>query len=113
MIYYAARKTVEIVALNPVPVVIVPGAGLSADGTPSAPLRDRVRAAVELYQAGKVQKILMSGDNSTVYYNEPESMRQYALSLGVPDDALCWTMPGAGHTTPVTARLIFLELNRL
>jgi hypothetical protein len=33
MIYYADRKTVEIVALNPVPVVIVPGAGLSADGT--------------------------------------------------------------------------------
>jgi SanA protein len=30
----------------------------------------------------------MSGDNSTVYYNEPESMRQYALSLGVPDDAI-------------------------
>lgn len=88
MIYYADRKTVEIVALNPVPVVIVPGAGLSADGTPSAPLRDRVRAAVELYQAGKVQKILMSGDNSTVYYNEPESMRQYAISLGVPDDAI-------------------------
>ncbi len=85
MIFYASRKTVGISAVIPAQVVIVPGAGLSADGTPSAPLRDRVQAAVDLYQAGKVQKILMSGDNSTVYYNEPESMRQYALSLGVPD----------------------------
>jgi len=38
------------------PVVIVPGAGLNPDGTPSAPLKDRVEAAAELYFAGKAQK---------------------------------------------------------
>lgn len=65
---------------------LVFGAGLLADKTPSAPLRDRVDRAIELYQSGKVKKILMSGDNRFVYYNEPEAMRQYALTQGVPDE---------------------------
>ena len=33
----------------------------------------------------KVEKLLMSGDNRFVDYNEPEAMRQYALTLGVPN----------------------------
>jgi SanA protein len=69
-------------------VAIVFGAGLRYDGTPTAILRDRVETAVQLYQQGKVSKLLMSGDNSFVDYNEPEGMRQYALSLGVPDEAI-------------------------
>ena len=66
-------------------VAIVFGAQVRRDGTPSAVLRDRVQTAVALYQSGKVEKILMSGDNRFVDYNEPESMRQYALKLGMPD----------------------------
>ena len=38
----------------------------------------------DLYFAGKVQKILMSGDNRFLYYNEPGSMMAYAVKLGVP-----------------------------
>ena len=41
-----------------------------------------------LYKAGKVKALLLTGDNHISSYNEPESMRQYALSLGVPDSAL-------------------------
>jgi len=67
-------------------VAIVFGAEVKRDGTPSAVLRDRVQTAVELYKSGKVEKLLMSGDNRFVDYNEPESMRQYAISLGVPDE---------------------------
>lgn len=66
-------------------VAIVFGAQVRRDGTPSAVLRDRVQTAVALYQSGKVEKLLMSGDNRFADYNEPESMRQYALSLGMPD----------------------------
>ena len=51
-------------------------------------LADRVAMGAELYRAGKVQALLMTGDNSEIYYNEPEAMRQYALSLGVPDEAI-------------------------
>ena len=70
------------------PVAIVFGAGLRRDGTPTTVLRDRVETAVELYRQGKVSKLLMSGDNRFEYYNEPEAMRQYAISLGVPKDAI-------------------------
>src|SRR6266498_5900916 len=66
-------------------VAIVFGAEVKKDGTPSTVLRDRVETAVALYKSGKVEKLLMSGDNRFVNYNEPESMRQYALTLGMPD----------------------------
>ena len=66
-------------------VALVFGAGLRRDGSPTAILRDRVQSAVELYQNGRVQKLLMSGDNSYADYNEPGAMREYALSLGIPE----------------------------
>ena len=65
-------------------VALVFGAGLTRDGRPTAVLYDRVAAAVELYRAGKVDKLLMSGDNRFVEYNEPAAMRQTAIELGVP-----------------------------
>jgi SanA protein len=66
-------------------VAIVFGAEVKRDGTPSVVLRDRIETSVALYKSGKVEKLLMSGDNRFVDYNEPEAMRQYALKLGVPD----------------------------
>ena len=67
------------------PVAIVFGAEVKKDGTPSVVLRDRLETAVALYKSGKVEKLLMSGDNRFVDYNEPEAMRRYALGLGIPD----------------------------
>jgi vancomycin permeability regulator SanA len=67
-------------------VAIVFGAGLWWDGSPSPVLRDRIATGAELYFSGKVEKLLMSGDNSTQFHNEPGAMREYALSLGVPDE---------------------------
>ncbi|HYP19382.1 MAG TPA: ElyC/SanA/YdcF family protein, partial [Chloroflexia bacterium] len=64
-------------------VALVLGAGLNRAGGPSAMLYDRVATAADLYDIGKVDKLLMSGDNSTVNYNEVEVMRQTALDLGV------------------------------
>jgi SanA protein len=66
-------------------VAIVFGAEVKKDGTPSIILRDRVETAAALYEGGKVEKLLMSGDNRFVDYNEPEAMRRYALALGIPD----------------------------
>ena len=65
-------------------VALVLGAGLWRDGSPTPVLHDRVATAVDLYQSGRVQKLLLSGDNSVEFYNEPGAMRQLALSLGVP-----------------------------
>ena len=89
-------------------VAIVFGAGLRRDGTPSPILRDRVQTAANLYFSGKVEKLLMSGDNSYADYNEPESMRQYALSLGVPDEAIALDYAGRRtYDTCFRAKAIF------
>jgi len=69
-------------------VAIVFGAGLWRDGSPTPVLRDRVATAAELYFSGKVEKLLMSGDNSYVEYNEPQAMKDYALERGVPEEAI-------------------------
>ncbi|MCX6054945.1 MAG: YdcF family protein [Chloroflexi bacterium] len=66
-------------------VAIVFGAGVYRDGTPSPILKDRVSTAANLYFEGKVQKILMSGDNRFVEYNEPRAMQLFAIDLGVPE----------------------------
>lgn len=67
-------------------VAIVFGAGLNRDGSPGAVLRDRVSTGVDLYFSGKVQKLLMSGDNRFADYNEPAAMQAYAIELGVPEN---------------------------
>jgi vancomycin permeability regulator SanA len=66
-------------------VAIVFGAGVNRDdGTPTPYLKWRIETAVSLYKNGTVERLLVSGDNSTKHYNEPEVMKRYAESLGVP-----------------------------
>jgi SanA protein len=76
------------------PVAIVFGAGLRRDGSPSPVLRDRINTAVELYNTRKVQKLLMSGDNRFIEYNEPGAMREYAISQGIPPDDIVLDFAG-------------------
>jgi len=64
-------------------VALVFGAGIR-NNRPTPVLADRIKAAVALYQAGKVQKLLLSGDNSIPEHNEPGVMAAYAQELGVP-----------------------------
>ncbi len=65
------------------PVAIVFGAS-------GAILSDRVATGVELYKAGKVRKLLMTGDNGRSDYDEPDEMKQEAFRLGVPaQDIVC------------------------
>lgn len=70
------------------PVALVLGAGLWPDGSLTAVLADRVATAADLYHAGVVDTLLLSGDNRFVDYNEPAAMQAYARRLGVPDEAL-------------------------
>ncbi len=90
------------------PVAIVFGAGLWRDGSPTPVLRDRVATAAELYFAGKVQKLLMSGDNRIATYNEPAAMRTYALQLGVPAEDIVLDYAGRRtYDTCYRAKAIF------
>jgi SanA protein len=68
------------------PVAIVFGAGIRPDGGLSPMLRDRMETALDLYRAGLVRKLLVSGDNRFVDYDEPGRMYDYAVAGGVPPD---------------------------
>jgi SanA protein len=63
---------------------LVLGAQVYPDGRPSAMLVDRVKAAEELYRAGRVQKLLLSGDHSRIDYDEVGTMRKMLLRDGIP-----------------------------
>lgn len=65
-------------------VALILGAGLDPDGTPSSYLAARLDLGYQLYRAGKVRAILVSGDNGEKYYNEPDAMRRYLVGKGVP-----------------------------
>ncbi len=96
------------------PVAIVFGAGLWRDGTPTPVLQDRVATAAELYFSGKVKKILMSGDNRFIYYNEPGAMKAYAIKLGVPESDVVLDYAGRRtYDTCYRARAIFGVMNAI
>ncbi len=82
--------------IPPQRIAIVLGAGIY-NGQPSPMLADRISAAVELYKLGRVQKLLMSGDNSSEEYDEVTTMQRYAVQLGVPQEDI--TLDYAGFRT--------------
>ncbi len=74
---YEPLVAADVEALSATNVVIVFGAGLTANSTrPSDMLHDRLQTAAEVYHAGKARIILVSGDNRFENYNEPEVMRE-------------------------------------
>lgn len=108
-IYFSAKPFIKTSdEVEPTPVGIVFGAGLNFDGTPGAPLRDRLNQAISLYQQGKISKILLTGDNRFVTYNEPGAMQQYALDKGIPEEDLILDFAGRRtYDSCYRARAIF------
>ncbi|GEL93916.1 SanA/YdcF family protein [Cellulomonas composti] len=93
---------------GPAPVALVLGAGLRPDGSPSTYLRRRLNAAQSLYEQGRIDVVLVSGDNSTPYHDEPAAMRDYLVERGVPVDHV--VLDGAGldtHDSCVRAHDVF------
>ena len=76
------------------PVAVVFGAGVYPGGRLSPVLEDRVQTAVDLYKAGKVDKLLMTGDNSIATYNEPAHMADFAIAQGVPEKDIAFDYAG-------------------
>lgn len=66
--------------------IMVLGAGIKDDETPTPMLRDRLDAGIMLYQLGVAPKLLLTGDNGTVGHNEIHVMLRYALDAGVPEE---------------------------
>lgn len=105
---YSYPRIYKAVDAPDAPAAIIFGAGLRRDGSPSPILRDRVSKGVELYFNGKVSKLLMSGDNRSIHYDEPGAMRDYALDLGVPEQDIVLDYAGLRtYDTCYRARNIF------
>jgi SanA protein len=81
---YDRLVVTDFAAAPEMPVAIVFGAGIRADGRLSPMLADRMDTAIALYDAGKVRKLLVSGDNRFADYDEPGRMYDYAVAHGVP-----------------------------
>jgi SanA protein len=67
------------------PVALVFGAGLAPGGVPSPVLAQRLDTAMALWKAGRVQAVLVSGDNSDRFHDETRAMRRYLLERGLPE----------------------------
>lgn len=70
--------------------ILVLGAGIKDENTPSEMLRDRLDVGIELYKKGIAPKILLSGDNGQQEHNEIHVMLNYVKDAGVPEkDIFC------------------------
>jgi len=68
-----------------------------SNGMPNAYFYNRIQAAIDLYKSGKIKYIIVSGDNSTKDYNEPEDMQLSLMQYGIPKDRII--MDHAGFRT--------------
>jgi SanA protein len=86
---------------------IVFGAGIR-NGKPSKYLKDRLDAGIQLYKAGKVQRLLLSGDNGSRNYDELKVMRDYCLENGVKADDIFLDFAGFDtYSTLYRAKEVF------
>jgi SanA protein len=78
------------------------------NGKPNLHFEQRIEAAVALYRAGKVHRLLVSGDNHIATYDEPTDMRNALMAKGVPANAITCDYAGF-HTldSVVRAREVF------
>lgn len=77
--------------------ILVLGAGVRADGTPSKMLKDRLDKTIELYNSGVSETIIVSGDHRTKDYDEVNTMKNYLIDAGIPSE--CIFMDHGGLST--------------
>lgn len=75
----------EAISINP-DCIIVLGAGVRSDGSPSPMLQDRLITGIELYDEGVSNRLLMSGDHTKIGYDEVNIMKSYAVDKGIPSE---------------------------
>ncbi len=111
LIIHVSTKSHIYKNINDVPkaqAVVIPGAAIFPDGALSSIFKDRVDKAISIYKEGKVSKILVSGDNSTVSHNEVNPVRNYLLEKGIPDADIFLDHAGFDtYSTMYRARDIF------
>ncbi len=66
-------------------------------GKPNPFFEKRIEMAASLYKSGKIDNLILSGDNRSIYYNEPVEMQKALIKLGIPATAI--TLDYAGLRT--------------
>ena len=77
--------------------ILVLGARVWDNGSPSGVLEDRLDTGISAYQAGVSDRLLMSGDHGQDDYDEVNAMKDYALEQGIPSENIF--MDHAGFST--------------
>lgn len=83
--------------LEDIDCILVLGAAVKPDGTPSNMLYDRIMTGVALYDTGAAPKLIMSGDHGSADYNEVGVMKDYAMAEGIASEDVF--MDHAGFST--------------
>lgn len=92
----------------PAPVIVVLGAGIHPDGTPTEILADRLATAADLYRAGRAPRILCSGDHGKASHDETGVMTRWLEDHGIPPEAIFLDHAGFDSwNTVVRARRVF------
>ena len=77
--------------------ILILGAGVRDEGTPTPMLADRLDEGLRLYEEGAAPKLLVSGDHGQIDYDEVNVMRKYLMERGVPEEDIF--MDHAGFST--------------
>lgn len=77
--------------------ILILGAGVRSDGTPSHMLEDRLLTAVELYNNEVCSTVIVSGDHGQEHYDEVNTMKDYLIQKGIPSSHIF--MDHAGFST--------------
>ncbi|MFM2199616.1 MAG: hypothetical protein RLZZ505_3048 [Verrucomicrobiota bacterium] len=94
--------------LPPAKVGLVFGTTDRYQGRENRYFRYRIDAAVEVWKAGKVETLIVSGDNRTKFYNEPEKMKAALIEEGVPASRIVCDYAGLRTLDSVVrAKMIF------
>lgn len=88
--------------------IVVLGASVLPDGTPSDILRDRLDDAAVLYREGAAREILVSGASTEDGYCEAIYMKRYLVEIGIPEDAIVCDYAGySTYETMYRAHYVF------
>ena len=77
--------------------ILILGAGVRDDGSPTLMLADRLDQGLALYQQGAAPKIIVSGDHGSSGYDEVNTMKAYLVERGIPSEDVF--MDHAGFST--------------
>lgn len=82
---------------NDCDAILVLGAGLKSDNTPSDILTDRLITALKIAEENKCEKFILSGDHGDKSYNEVGAMKKFLMDKGIPENNIF--MDHAGFNT--------------